>query len=66
VRNFMVARYGEFILFRPRFSPRNAWLWLAPVVLLIVGALVAFRVVRQRAALVGQDNEPLEEDSRSS
>lgn len=65
VRNFMVARYGEFILFRPRMSLKNAWLWLAPGVLLIVGAFVAIRIVKQRAALVGQDNEPLEEDTRS-
>jgi cytochrome c-type biogenesis protein CcmH len=65
VRDFMVARYGEFILFRPRMSLRNAWLWLAPGVLLIVGAFVAIRIVKQRSALVGQDNEPLEEDIRS-
>src|SRR5262245_59919683 len=51
VRDFMVARYGEVILLRPRFSPRNAWLWLAPIVLLLIGAVVAFRIVRQRAAL---------------
>ena len=62
VRNFMVARYGDFILFRPRFSLRNAWLWLAPGVLLLVGAFVSWRIVRARTALVPQDNEPLEED----
>ena len=60
VRNFMVARYGEFILFRPRFSARNAWLWLTPGVLLIIGALVAVRVVRQRSNLVASDTEPVE------
>ena len=65
VRNFMVARYGEFILFRPRMSLRTAWLWLAPGVLILVGAFVAVRIVRQRSALVTQDNEPLEEDIRS-
>jgi cytochrome c-type biogenesis protein CcmH len=65
VRNFMVARYGDFILFRPRFSARNAWLWLAPGVLLVIGALVSIRIVRQRSALVSQDHEPLEEDIRS-
>jgi len=65
VRDYMVARYGEFILFRPRFSARNAWLWLGPGVLLILGAAVAVRVVRQRSTLVSQDNEPLEEDIRS-
>jgi cytochrome c-type biogenesis protein CcmH len=65
VRNFMVARYGEFILFRPRMSLRTAWLWLAPGVLILVGAFVAVRIVKQRSALVTQDNEPLEEDIRS-
>jgi cytochrome c-type biogenesis protein CcmH len=66
VRNFMVARYGEFILFRPRFSTRNFWLWATPGVLLLIGAFVAVRVVSQRSKLVDQDQEPLEEDIRSS
>ena len=65
IRDYMTARYGDFILFRPRFTARTAWLWLAPGVLLIIGILVALRVVRQRSALVAQDNEPLEEDLRS-
>jgi cytochrome c-type biogenesis protein CcmH len=64
VRNYMTARYGEFILFRPRKSWKNAWLWGAPGVLLLVGALVAVRIIQQRSALVPQDNEPLEEDIR--
>jgi cytochrome c-type biogenesis protein CcmH len=64
VRNYMVARYGEFILFRPRASLKNAWLWLTPGVLILVGALVAVRIIKQRAQLVPQDNEPLEEDIR--
>jgi cytochrome c-type biogenesis protein CcmH len=65
VRNFMVARYSEFILFRPRMSVRTAWLWLAPGVLILIGAFVAIRIVQQRSALITQDNEPLEEDIRS-
>jgi cytochrome c-type biogenesis protein CcmH len=65
VRNYMVARYGDFILFRPRMSLRTAWLWLAPGVLILIGAFVAVRIVQQRSALVAQDNEPLEEDIRS-
>ena len=59
VRDFMVARYGEFILFRPRLSWRNAWLWLLPVVLLLIGAAVAVRVLRQRARLVDGDDQPV-------
>jgi len=65
VRNFMVARYGEFILFRPRFSARNAWLWFGPLVLLAVGCFAAVRILRQRSALLAQDNEPVDEEPRS-
>src|ERR1700756_272878 len=52
VRNFMLARYGDFVLFRPRFAMKTAWLWFAPGVLLLVGAFVSWRVVRARIALV--------------
>ncbi|HYL71148.1 MAG TPA: cytochrome c-type biogenesis protein, partial [Candidatus Dormibacteraeota bacterium] len=55
VRAYMVGRYGDFILFRPRFNLRTAWLWLAPGALLLLGAFVAARVVRQRAALLADD-----------
>jgi cytochrome c-type biogenesis protein CcmH len=60
VRAWMVARYGDFILFRPRFSPRTAWLWLAPGVALLLGAAVCWRIVRGRAALVDADSEPVD------
>ena len=63
VRAFMVARYGDFILFRPRFTARTAWLWLAPGVLLLIGALLSVYVLRQRAALLPGDTAPLEEDA---
>jgi cytochrome c-type biogenesis protein CcmH len=62
IRAWMTARYGDFILFRPRYSLRNAWLWGAPMVLLLIGALVSWRVVRQRTTLLATDEEPVEED----
>lgn len=65
VRDFMVARYGEFILFRPRRNWRNAWLWAAPVVFLAVGALTAARVLRRRSRLLADepDEEPPSADA---
>jgi cytochrome c-type biogenesis protein CcmH len=65
IRAWMSARYGDFILFRPRYSLRNAWLWGAPAVLLLIGALVSWRVVRNRMTLLPADHEPLEEDGQS-
>ena len=64
VRNYMVSRYGEFILFRPRFSLRNAWLWFAPPLFLLIGLGVAIRVLRQRSALVATDPDVPDDDGR--
>jgi len=64
IRTWMAARYGDFILFRPRYSLRNLWLWGAPAALLVLGALVSWRVVRARVALLPGDQEPLEEDGK--
>ena len=60
IRDHMVARYGEFILFRPRMNLRNLWLWAAPFVLMLVGAIIAVRVVRARSAQIGPDDEPVD------
>ncbi|MBS0366984.1 MAG: cytochrome c-type biogenesis protein CcmH [Proteobacteria bacterium] len=61
IRDWMSARYGDFILFRPRHSWRNAWLWGTPAALLVLGALVVVRIIRQRAALVAGDTAPVDE-----
>ena len=56
IRESMVARYGNIILFRPPFQPSTAWVWLAPFVLLIVGAIATVRIVRQRSRMVASDS----------
>ncbi len=58
VREHLRARYGDFILFRPDFNARTAWLWLAPGLLLILGLVVAWRVIRRRAAMLPMDPSP--------
>jgi cytochrome c-type biogenesis protein CcmH len=66
IRQHMVDRYSEFILFRPRMSWRNAWLWGAPVVLMLVGAIVAWRVIRARSQLVDNEEADPNAESRTS
>jgi cytochrome c-type biogenesis protein CcmH len=66
IRAWMVNRYGTFILFRPPFEGSTAWVWLAPFVLLLLGAFIAWRIVRQRTALVASDDSIIEtEDAKS-
>ncbi len=45
---YIVARYGEFVLLKPRFDLRNAALWGTPVVLLLAGGLFMLFGARRR------------------
>jgi cytochrome c-type biogenesis protein CcmH len=51
IYDFLVARYGDFALYRPRTSGRTLILWIAPGVFLLFGAFALWRVVRRRATL---------------
>lgn len=45
VIDFMTARYGEFVLYKPSFTWKNALLWGLPVLLLVAFLLVSFKSV---------------------
>jgi cytochrome c-type biogenesis protein CcmH len=61
IKQYLVDRYGEIILLRPR-SP---WLWIAPALFLLGGATVAWRVVAQRRRLLAtDDSDPEAEEPR--
>ena len=60
IRDSMVARYGNIILFRPPFKPSTAWVWVLPFLLLLVGVFAAVRIVRKRTALVASDDSVIE------
>jgi cytochrome c-type biogenesis protein CcmH len=49
IREFMIERYGDFVLYRPRMTAQNFLLWAAPALLLLVAAVVLVRVIRRRA-----------------
>jgi len=48
VVEFLVARYGEFVMYRPRMLPMTWALWGAPVVLLLIGAGIFASILRSR------------------
>jgi cytochrome c-type biogenesis protein CcmH len=50
VIDYLVGRYGEFVLLKPRFSWRTALLWLGPAAILLIGALGLFALARRHRA----------------
>jgi cytochrome c-type biogenesis protein CcmH len=52
VINYVVSRYGEFVLLTPRFSVKTVLLWGAPVVILLIGAGVMLINARGRDKMV--------------
>jgi cytochrome c-type biogenesis protein CcmH len=50
IRAFMLARYGDFVLYKPRLSAKNFLLWAAPVLFLLFGVAAALVFIRRRAA----------------
>jgi len=49
--DFLVTRYGEFALYRPRASGKTLILWAAPFLLVLLGGFALYRVVRHRMSL---------------
>ena len=54
IREFMVSRYGDFVLYRPRVSPTTWLLWAGPFLLMIVAVAVLFTYLRRRNRAVGE------------
>jgi cytochrome c-type biogenesis protein CcmH len=61
VIDYIVARYGEFVLLRPRFEPATLLLWLGPPLFLLIGAGIAFAVFRRHRAAAPPALDPAEE-----
>jgi cytochrome c-type biogenesis protein CcmH len=52
IKQFMVERYGDFVLYRPPVQKNTYLLWLAPLVLLLIGGLVLRINIKKRTALL--------------
>ena len=54
---FMTDRYGEFVRFNPPLETKTLFIWGAPFVMLLLGVLIVYRIVRQRSRMP-LDDEP--------
>jgi cytochrome c-type biogenesis protein CcmH len=58
IAEFLVTRYGEFALYRPRMSGKTLFLWLIPFALVLLGGYALVRVIKHRASLpIGDETE---------
>jgi cytochrome c-type biogenesis protein CcmH len=65
VRDFLVQRYGEFVLLKPTFGRHTLLLWLTPALVLALGGIGAYAAMRRRprpaAALDAEEQRALED-----
>lgn len=62
--DYMVQRYGDFVLYRPPFRPLTAALWAGPFVLLVLGMIFLWRVMSRRQTST-VEQAPLSEEERA-
>lgn len=61
--SFLTARYGDFVLYRPRVRPATYVLWFGPFILLLAGLVILFRYVARRREVIVE--APLSEEERT-
>jgi len=65
IKDFLVARYGDFVLYRPEVKPLTWVLWFGPFLLLVVAAIFLAVYLRQRRALAAPAGLSDEERERA-
>jgi cytochrome c-type biogenesis protein CcmH len=61
--DYMTARYGDFVLYRPPVKGTTMLLWFGPAVLLVGGVGILWLVLRRRSRRAAEDFEPDEPDA---
>jgi cytochrome c-type biogenesis protein CcmH len=62
IKAFLVERYTDFVLYKPPLNDRTWWLWFAPPLILLAGAVTVTVIVRRRAK-VNSASKPEPEDA---
>src|SRR5262245_27037950 len=65
VVEFLTARYGQFVLYRPRVTPTTYLLWFGPFVLLLGGLWILFNYIKQRRDSLSEKPLSVEEHRRA-
>jgi len=65
IKKFLVDRYGEFILLKPKYSIQNILLWLGPILFLFIGFFVTFVFLRKQS-MYKEESLPLTNEEENS
>jgi cytochrome c-type biogenesis protein CcmH len=63
ITDYMTARYGDFVLYRPPFKALTALLWIGPAAMVLIGLGALFMVLRRRSRMSADQFEPEEPDT---
>lgn len=63
ITDYMTARYGDFVLYRPPFKALTALLWIGPAAMVLIGLGALFVVLRRRSRMAADQFEPEEPDT---
>jgi len=61
IKDFLVARYGEFVLYRPQVESKTWLLWFGPALVLLAGGFVVAGLVRRRSSVAAPQNDDEQE-----
>lgn len=65
IEEFMLSRYGDFVLYRPRLTLQTVLLWFGPAIFLLIGIWFAFSIVRQSGGGPGSKTATLSADEQA-
>jgi len=63
IKDFLVERYGDFVLYRPQLKSTTVPLWFAPLILIVIGGVAFTVVIKRRSALPSDIDAPIEDDT---
>ena len=63
IKQYMVDRYGDFVLYRPPVQQNTYLLWLAPLGMLLIGALILRSSIKKRKSLLDTGSNQDQQDS---
>ena len=65
IKTFLVDRYGEFILLKPKYSIQNFLLWLGPIFFLLIGFFITFAFLKKQS-VYKEEPLPLTDEEENS